>query len=300
MSNAAEPIPPEATPGSAAPEGPAAPKRGFLPRPGTTGYYLLLAAVAIFVLGPLGGITAAYMNFSLGFFVGGQVLAGILGSAVTYGYGAEGKHGANYMQTMAASVASLAGMAVLIQAMVWLGMPMPPVWHLMLFMGCIGMFGVGVGMLYTPVLVDKLQLEYPSGHAVANILRALTDKKLLKKSIAQLGGGTGLGIVVAGISEKFEAIAASGLSSSTIGAGMVVGSRIAIPGLVMGAIGWAVTPWLRTIGWLGPIDPFRKIGFLIALAMILGAALVDLSLIGVQAVKRIKEKSAASTGPSEA
>ncbi len=63
------------------------------------------------VLGPLGGVTAAYMNFSLGFFVGGQVLAGILGSAVTYGYGAEGKHGANYMQTMAASVAGMAGMA---------------------------------------------------------------------------------------------------------------------------------------------------------------------------------------------
>ena len=46
------------------------------------------------------------MNFSLGFFVGGQVLAGILGSTVTYGYGAEGKHGANYIQTMAASVAA--------------------------------------------------------------------------------------------------------------------------------------------------------------------------------------------------
>ena len=33
------------------------------------------------------------------------VLAGILGSVVTFGYGSEGKHGANYMQTMAASVA---------------------------------------------------------------------------------------------------------------------------------------------------------------------------------------------------
>ena len=31
-------------------------------------------------------------------------LAGILGSVVTLGYGKEGKHGANYMQTMAASV----------------------------------------------------------------------------------------------------------------------------------------------------------------------------------------------------
>jgi hypothetical protein len=139
MSHAAQPLSPP--PADSSPSTPASePKFSFLPKPNTPGYHLLLAAVAIFVLGPLGGITAAYMNFSLGFFVGGQVLAGILGSAVTYGYGAEGKHGANYMQTMAASVASLAGMAVLIQAMVWLGMPMPPAWHLIMFKGCIGMF----------------------------------------------------------------------------------------------------------------------------------------------------------------
>ena len=87
--------------------------KSFLPKIGSAGYYILLAAVAIFILGPLGGISAAYMNFSLGFFVGGQVLAGILGSVVTYGYGSEGKHGANYIQTMAASVAGMSGMAVL-------------------------------------------------------------------------------------------------------------------------------------------------------------------------------------------
>src|SRR6185295_12111829 len=107
-------------------------KSRFLPEVGTWKYHLLLSLVAIFVLGPLGGIAAAYMNFSLGFFIGGQVLAGILGSAVTYGYGAEGKHGANYMQTMAASVASLSAMGVLIQAMVWLGMDLPPGWQLTL------------------------------------------------------------------------------------------------------------------------------------------------------------------------
>ena len=145
--------------------------------------------MAIFILGPLGGITAAYMNFSLGFFVGGQVLAGILGSAVTYGYGAEGKHGANYMQTMAASVAGMAAMAVLIQAMVWLGLPQPPMWRSSSILLCIGMFGVGVGMLYTPILVDRMQLDVSVGLAVANILRALTDTRLLKRSIAQLGGG---------------------------------------------------------------------------------------------------------------
>src|SRR5215831_5870199 len=58
--------------------------RRYLPRIDSPAYYILLGVVAIFILGPLGGITAAYMNFSLGFFVGGQVLAGILGSVVTY------------------------------------------------------------------------------------------------------------------------------------------------------------------------------------------------------------------------
>src|SRR6478735_6674090 len=186
---------------------PASSIRRFLPAPGSRRYHILLGAVALFVLGPLGGVTAAYMQFSLRFFVGGQVLAGILGSTVTYGYGIEEKHGANYMQTMAASVASMSGMAVLIQGMVWLGMPLPATWKLILYFGCIGMFGIGVGMLYTPILVDRLQLEYPSGHAVANILRALTDPRLLRRSIGRLGGGTAAGLAVAAVLEHLSLFA---------------------------------------------------------------------------------------------
>src|SRR5436309_7931788 len=166
-----------------------APRWTWLPAIGTWRYYALLGAVGILILGPLGGVAASYMNFSLGFFVGGQVLAGILGSTVTFGYGAQGRHGANFIQTTAASVAGMSGMAVVIQAMAWLGLPQPPIWSLILYMLCIGMFGVGVGMLYTPILVDRMQLFFPSGYAVANILRAMTDKTLLKRSIAKLGGG---------------------------------------------------------------------------------------------------------------
>jgi len=270
---------------------------GWLPAVGSWKYHLLLSVVAIFVLGPLGGIAASYMNFSLGFFVGGQVLAGILGSAVTYGYGPEGKHGANFMQTMAASVASMCAMAVLIQAMVWLGMPQPPAWHLMLFVGCVGMFGVGVGMLYTPLLVDRLQLDYPSGYAVANILRALTDKRLLKASIAKLGGGTGVGALVAWLTERVPFLSGTlGISASSIGAGMVVGSRITVPAIVGGLVGHAFTPYLRSIGWLGAEEPFRKIGFLIGLAMICGAAVVDLALLAVQAFERVRNRAPLAVG----
>src|ERR1051325_12243522 len=98
----------------------------FLPPIGSPAYHLMLAFVAIFILGPLGGISAAYMNFSIGFYVSGQVLAGILGSTVTFPYGPEGKHAGNYMQTMAASVAGMGAMAGLLQATGWVGFAQPP------------------------------------------------------------------------------------------------------------------------------------------------------------------------------
>src|SRR5881396_1563992 len=202
--------------------------RRFLPRIGSPGYHALLAAVAIFILGPLGGISAAFMNFSIGFYISGSVLAGILGSTVTFPYGPEGKHGANYIQTMAASVAGMCGMGVLMQAMVWLGLPEPPVWQLVLFYLCIGMFGVGIGMLYTPILVDRMQLYFPSGFAVANILRALTDPVLLRQSVTRLFGGMALGIAGGIGAAKTAMLSAIDLSTSTFGSGMIVGARICV------------------------------------------------------------------------
>jgi uncharacterized oligopeptide transporter (OPT) family protein len=260
----------------------AAPRWAWLPQIGSTRYYLMLGLLGALVLGPLGGVTASYMNFSIGFFVGGQVLAGILGSTVTLGYGPEGKHGANYMQTAAASVAGMAGMGVLIQAMVWMGLPQPPAWQLMLFMGSIGMFGAGVGMLYTPILVDRLQLTFPSGLAVANILRALTDPVLLRQSIARLGTGVGLGVFGGLGAAKLSFIgfiAAIELSTSTLGAGMLVGARIGIAALVAGLTGHWLIPYFISIGWLQAGEPFRKITFLIGLGLIMGAAILDIGQI---------------------
>ena len=252
------------------------------------------------------------MNFSIGFFIGGQVLAGILGSTVTLPYGPEGRHGANYMQTMAASVAGLCGMGVLAQAMVWLGLPEPPYWKLVLYFVSIGMFGAGVGMLYTPLLVDRMQLAYPSGYAVANILRALTDKNLLKRSIGKLGGGVFIGFIANlfalnipwfarwGLSEgAITRLGNIGISASTVGAGMIVGARIAIPALVVGLIGLGLTPYLRSIDWLAPGESYRKIGFIISLGTILGAAMLDIVLILIQAVRRYREKNAQPAKPAE-
>lgn len=271
----------------------AAPRWAWLPRIGSWQYHTLLIGLGVLVLGPLGGVTASYMNFSLGFFVGGQVLAGILGSTVTLGYGAQGKHGANYMQTAAASVAGMSAMGVLIQAMAWLGLPQPPVWQLMLYMLCIGMFGAGVGMLYTPVLVDRLQLPFPSGLAVANILRALTDPVLLRRSVGTLGAGMAGGLAAGIASAKVALLGAIELSASTFGAGMLVGARIGVPAAVVGVLGVALVPYFVSIGWLHEGDPPRKIMFLIALGTIMGAAIIDLSLIFWQTLQRFRGRAGA-------
>src|ERR1700738_3883347 len=239
------------------------------------------------------------MNFSLGFFVGGQVLAGILGSTVTFGYGAQGRHGANYIQTTAASVAGMSGMAVVIQAMTWLGLPQPPMWQLILYMLCIGMFGVGVGMLYTPILVDRLQLTFPSGLAVANILRALTDPVLLRQSVTRLFGGMALGIAGGIGAARTAFLGAIDLSTSTFGAGMIVGARIGIAAIVGGLVSWASIPSFVSIGWLQAGEPFRKITFLIALGMIMGAALIDVSLILFRAYRRARQRSTKLVEPED-
>jgi uncharacterized oligopeptide transporter (OPT) family protein len=264
------------------------PRWAWLPAQGSWRYHALLAAAGIVVLGPLAGVTAAYMNFSLGFFVGGQVLAGLLGSAVTAGYGADGKHGANYIQTAAASVASLSGMGVLIQAMVWMGLPQPPAWQLVAYMLCIGMFGAGVGMLYTPILVDRMQLTFPSGLAVANILRALTDPALLRRSIGKLGAGVAAGIASGIAAARLPMLGTIETSASTFGAGMVVGPRISVPVITGGLVSWALQPFFVSIGWLEAGDPFRKITFLIALGTIMGAGLADLAVIFWRMAGRIR------------
>src|SRR5919198_1256779 len=266
----------------------AAPRFAFLPPLQSRGYYVLVGAAGMFVLGPIAGIAAAYMNFSIGFFLPGQVLAGILGFALTFGYGANGKHGANYIQTTAASIGGMAGLGVLIQTMIWLGLAEPPTWQLIAYFLCVGMFGAGVGMLYTPVVIDRMQLKFPSGLAVANILRALTDPVLLRRSVAQLGGGFGLGAALTLAAEKGGAafLGAINFSASTFGAGIIVGARIGVPAIVVGLIGLALTPWLREIGLLGPNDPWRKVGFLVSLGMILGAAIVDIALIVREAWRR--------------
>jgi uncharacterized oligopeptide transporter (OPT) family protein len=138
-----------------------------------------------------------------------------------------------------------------------------------------------------------MRLPFPSGLAVANILRALTDPALLRRSVAQLGSGFAAGVALTLLTEKLAVrfLTAINFSASTFGAGIIVGARIGVPAIVVGLIGLALTPWLREIGLLGPNDPWRKVGFLIALGMILGAAIVDITLILREALARHKTTS---------
>src|ERR1700760_1501558 len=112
----------------------------------------------------------------------------------------------------------MSAVGVLIQAMVWLGLPQPPMWQLVLYMLAIGMFGAGIGMLYTPILIDRMNLVFPSGLAVANILRALTDPVLLRRSVTRLFTGIGTGIAGGLATHWVSWLQAIDFSGSTFGA----------------------------------------------------------------------------------
>src|SRR5262249_22095210 len=128
-------------------------------------------------------------------------------------------------------------------------------------------------------------------------LRALTDIRILRRSIAKLGTGTLAGLVGGLGATLSPAIGATGFSAATVGAGMVVGARIGVPAVVVGAFGLYITPWLRANGWLDAHAPFRKIGCIVALGMILGAAIVDMSLLAVTAAKEWSASKGKAAGP---
>ena len=81
---------------------------------------------------------------------------------------------------------------------------------------------------------------------------------------------------------------------------MIVGARIAIPPLIVAVIGWLQTPHLIKIGWLHPGDHYRRIGFIISLGGILGAAVLDLALILIQTARRwTTQKAAPAAAPED-
>ncbi len=72
---------------------------------------------------------------------------------------------------------------------------------------------------------------------------------------------------------------------------MLVGARIGIPAIISGLIFWALVPHFISIGWLAEGEPFRKIAFLIALGLIMGAAIIDVALVLKEAAARMRGKA---------
>ena len=81
---------------------------------------------------------------------------------------------------------------------------------------------------------------------------------LLRRSVAPLGGGVASGLVGGIAAAKVAVLGAIELSTSTFGAGMIVGARIGLAALVGGLIGWAMMPYFVSIGWLEPGDPSAR------------------------------------------
>jgi len=98
---------------------------------------------------------------------------------------------------------------------------------------------------------------------------------------------------------KVEFIDKISFSASTFGAGMVVGARVGIPAITAAIVGDQLTPWFISIGWLQEGEPYRKITFLIALGMIMGAALLDISIIMWEFAQRIRNGETRPAAPQE-
>lgn len=247
---------------------------------------------------PLAAIVAVYMVFKLGFFVGGSALAAIFTSGFTYiiyRNRMQGAHAANMGQTAASSCGSIAGIiGVLLQAFVWIGGKGDiDLTSLILFTTVASMFGIGIGMLYTPVLVDRMQLKFPTGYAVFLILQSMMTWENFRRAVSWLGSGFTAGFVLKKWTPGF--LKSAGFSPAVFGAGMIVGPRIAIPGLMLGLIGFALVPTLVDVGWITEEQEFRHVGFYFGLTLMLGAAIVHIAEMLMKAKQQAKSMKMADS-----
>ena len=124
---------------------------------------------------------------------------------------------------------------------------------------CIGMFGVGVGHA----------LHADPGRPAAAHVSVGACRRQHPARADRSGAAQAVGHRACSAAWRWESPAASArrrsallgaidLSTSTFGAGMIVGARIGIAAIVGGLVGWAMIPYFVSIGWLKPGEPFRK------------------------------------------
>ena len=237
----------------------------------------------LFVCAPLVAVAANYMAYKIGFFIGGSALAAIIASGFAFAMypdRLQGAHAANMGQTAASACGTLSGLiAVMLQAFYWIGAGDDfNLWGMIVFTLASAMLGIGIGMLQTPLLVDRMALKYPTGFSVYKILRSLMDPEQLRRAFKWLFGGIAGGFIT---TAKAPAILARNhFDAGVFGAGLIVGPSIVLPALMGGVIGVYLTPGMTDLGWLDESHPtFRHVAFFAGLAMILGAAIIDVGFI---------------------
>ena len=117
--------------------------------------------VAALVLSVVCSVAGIYMGFKLGLIVGGAILAGLAGAPITSRFRSGGLHEGNYLQTVVNSVTSFTLISVILAVMAWNHMPDPGALAFNLHLISIGFFGVGLGMMLTPLVVDRWKLSFP-------------------------------------------------------------------------------------------------------------------------------------------
>lgn len=248
-------------------------------------YALLLALLA--------AISAAYMNLKLGYYLGGSIMAGVLGSSLAILYKEKVTHLANYIQTMASASGSIAGLVVIQQANYWLTGEFLSIPSFFLFLTFAAMYGSHVGAIFTPVLIDRWQLKYPSGFAVAALIQELVNPENLKKSIRKLSLSFTCSFIFPLLNLSSKSLLLSTLSIATIGAGLIAGLEIAFPALLMSLAGeFLFTGILTDYEIINPGEPFQKAGFIYGLSLIASAALIKLTGLLIQAkISGVKSSS---------
>ena len=221
-------------------------------------------------------------------------MAGVLGSSLAALYKHKVTHLANYIQTMASASGSIAGLVVIQQANYWITGEFISKEVFFLFLIFASMYGSHLGSIFTPVLIDKWQLKYPSGFAVAALIEELISPEKLKKSIKKLSlsFASSFCFPLLGISSK--TLLFSTISIATIGAGLITGIEIAFPALLMSLAGeFFFTSILTDYGIIKAGEPFQKAGFIYGLSIIASAALIKLT--GLLLDVKASAKEGAST-----
>ena len=166
---------------------------------------------------------------------------------------------------------------------------MPPAWQLMLFISCVGMFGVGAGdaLHPHPRRPDEARLPVRATPSPTSSVRSPT-RRCSSARCAASPPAPGSARSAAGSSTASRGLARAGCRCPTWAQGSSSARASPCPPRWwVSSAGWPPRG-SGANGWLGANEPFRRLGFLVGLASIMGAALVDLTLIARQAIARAR------------